>query len=456
MEFSITGNPGSSRYVKWTKETDKFKVDDYAYIVIEYQANWINDQYNEVIGFTCTDENGVKRDTSVIRTLNLIADGHPHKLIVKNFVTGVVQKMSIGMNTRSSKASLFIKSFDFVKSEKEFTGCIDSSKPGGSGNPSLQCIDISDRFNANFADVQKGMFNLTPFINDGGKYFSESDIEIQGIPFKVKPDGMNLLDFPAESKANYDTITHLGYRVRRGLVAPISRDDSIVVDINSAASEVYFLLCAENPRTCLTDPKYLTFKVEDVETFAVELVYEDGTIDFAFPYSVLDENHIIQGTMGAYVVPASGKPIKKVVFHNRTFGKNYYVGAVTINKDQKKTIPAACCGTRSKAFAGTRYIHLRQIMAPYLQYQNGIIKLGNSFVEMTIDAKNAFTITDFKNKWLGEKALTLKPTPGFQVALDKDNIDSKEIKLLSASDVTGSIGKEITLNYGIKNSYCQS
>lgn len=450
LEFSISGYPGSSRTVKWTKETDEVEVDDYAYMVMEYQANWLNDQYNEVVGFTYSNEKGVTKDTSVIRTLNLIADGRPHKIIVKNFVHGVVQKLSIAMNTRSSKASLLIKSIDFINSENEFTECISTSEQGKSGNPSLQCIDISDRFNASFADVQKRMFNLTPFNNDGGRYFSESNIEINGIPFEVKPDGINLLDFPAEPKANYDTISHLGYRVRRGLVAPISRNDTIVVDVNSPTSEIYFLLCAENPRTCLTDPKYLTFKVEDVETFAVELVYEDGIIDFAFPYSILDERHIIQRTMGAYVVPASGKQLQKVIFHNRTFGKNYYIGAITINKDQKRLFPQLAAEPGPKPLQEPA-VPSPVVITPYLQYHDGIIKLGNSFVEMTIDAKNAFTITNFKNKWLGEKAIALNPTPGFQVALDKENIDAKEIKLLNVSDITGNSGKELTLNYGIKS-----
>ncbi len=297
---------------------------------------------------------------------------------------------------------------------------------------------------------KKAMFNLTPYNNDGGKYFSESDIEINGIPFKVKPDGMNLLDFPAESKANHDTISHLGYRVRRGLVAPVSRDDTLAIDVNSPVSEIYFLLCAENPRTCLTNPKYLTFKVEDVETFAVELVYEDGTIDFAFPYSILDEKHIIQGTMGAYAIPASGRPLKKVVFHNRTFGKNYYLGAVTINKEQKRIFPQLAGEPGPKPLQEPS-VPSPEIMAPYLKMRMELLNSVTHLLEMTIDAENTFTITDFKNKWLGEKGITLNPNPGFQVALEKDNIDAKEIKLLSVSEITGNHGKVITLNYGIKS-----
>ena len=450
LEFSITGNPGSLRSVRWAKEIDEIKVSDCSYMVMEYQANWLNNPYDEVVGLTFSNDKGVTKDTTVLKMLNLIVDGRPHTVIVKNPVSGLLKKLSIRLNTRSSNATLFIKSIDFVKSEKEFSAYIVYSTPAGIRNTSLQCIDITKRYNSNFAEVQKGMFNLTPVINDGGKYFSGSDIEINGIPFQVKPDGMNLLGFPAESKLNEDTITHFGNRVRRGSVAPISRDDIIEVNVQSPASEIYFLLCAENPRTCLTDPKNLMFMFEDIETFAVELVYADGTIDFAFPYSIHDERHIIQGTLGVYLVPASGKSLNKVVFHNRTFGKNYYLGAVTINKDQKRLFPQLVMEPGPKPLQEPEIL-LPSQKAPFLQYQNGIVKLGNSFIEMTIDAKNAFTITDFKNKWLGEKTLTLNPTPGFQIAFEKENVDAKDIKLLSVSDITGRSGKEITLNYGIKN-----
>lgn len=450
LEFSITGVPGSSRSVRWTKEMDELNLGDYPFILVKYEANWLNSPGDEIIGLSIINDKGVSKDTTLLKMSDLIVDNHPHTLIVKNskFVSG--KKMIVSLNTRSSRAYLFIRSIDFIKSEKEFTECIDYERQGTGGIPSMQCIDISSRYNIGFTDLQKGWINTIPVINDGGKYFSGSDIKIGGIPLRVRPEGLNLLSFPPESKVNEEIIDHLGAKVRRGSVAPISRDDTIEINVHSPASEVYFLLAAENPRTSPRDIRTRIYMIEDIETFAVELVYEDGTIDFAFPYSIKDEKHIIQRTIGAYVIPASGKPINKVVFHNRTLGKNYFLGAVTFNKEQTRLFPKLVMDPGPKAMQEPTILDPVPV-SPYIQYQNGEIRLGNSYIEMDVDARNGFTITNFDNKWLGEKAMTLIPTPGFQVTLEKNKVDNKDIKLLNVSEVSGTTRKAITLSYGLKN-----
>jgi hypothetical protein len=450
LEFSITGVPGSPRAVKWTKEIEELNLGNYPYIILKYEANWLNSPGDEIVGLSIINANGISKDTTLLRMMDLIVDRHQHTMIIKTSKSASVKKMTVSLNTRSSRGYLFIKSIGFIKNDKEFSHCIDYKIPGTNGISSMQCIDIASRYNTGFMDLQKSLLNTIPIINDGGKYFSDSKIEINGIPFEVRPEGQNLQGFPPESKVNEEIIDHLGAKVRRGSVAPISRDDKIEISVKSPASEVFFLLAAENPRTSPRDPRTRIFMIEDIETFAVELVYEDGTIDFAFPYSIKDEKHIIQGTFGAYVVPASGKPLNKIIFHNRTISKNYYLGAVTINKNETRLFPQLISEPGPKAMQEPKTPAPSNI-APYLQNQNGIIKLGNSYVEMTIDARNGFTITSFNNKWLDPKALTISPTPGFQVALEENNVDIKDMKLLDLSDITGTTGKEITLNYGLKN-----
>jgi hypothetical protein len=450
LEFSLTGYPGSPRSVRWTKEIEEINLGDYPYIIMSYEASWLNSPGAEVFGLAIQNDKGNTRDTTLLRMSDLIVDGKPHTLIVKNSKSGLARKMKVSLNTRSSRAYFFIKSMDLIKSENEFADCMEYDASESGGNTSMQCIDITRRYNIGFKELQKGLLKTNPVINDGGKYFSASMVNIDGIPFQVKPDGLNLLSFPAESKINDDTIVHFGVKVRRGLVAPVSRDDKIEVNVQSPASEVYFLLAAENPRTTPKDPKNQTYAVEDIETFAVELVYQDGTIDFAFPYSLRDKKHLIQGTFGAYVVPASGKPLEKIVFHDRTIGKDFYLGAVTVNKEQERLFPQLAEAPGPKPIQEPKIPEPAHV-DPYMQYQNGMIRLGNSYVEMTIDARNGFTITHFNNKFFGDENIKLNPTPGFQVTFEENSVDPGEIKLLSVSDITGTNGKSMTLNYGLKD-----
>lgn len=450
LEFSVAGSPGAVKVVSWTKDIGQVDLRDYSYIIMEYQAKWLNSPLDEIVGFSIQNEVGVTKDTTILRMSDIIADARPHTIIIKNSISGLIKKMKIRLNSRSSRGSLYIESIKFVKSVDEFPDCISFETSDFKENTSLHCIDISKSYNADFSDFQKKLFNTIPVINDGGKYFQSSKIQIDGIPFQVRPEGLNLLGFPPESDINEEIIDHLGAKVRRGSVAPVSRDDKIEVNVHSSASEVYFLLAAENPRTSPKDIKTRIFMIEDIETFAVELVYEDGTIDFAFPFSISDDRHIIQRTVGAYVVPASGKPLNKVIFHNRTLGKNYYLTAVTINNSQSRVFSHLLDEPGPKPVEQPKTPDPKYI-EPYLQNQNGIITLGNTYIEMAIDASKGFTITHFNNNWLGEKALTLNPVPGFQFTLDDKTVDIKDIKLINISEVSGTGGKEITLKYILKN-----
>jgi hypothetical protein len=447
LEFSITGIPGPLKWFEWTKEFDMSDPGKYPYIMMEYEAGWLNSPYETVISLGIVNGKGDTIDTPLLRVRDLIVDNRPHTIIIKNSIPGPVKKMTIKLNSGSSKAYLFIRSFAFVESEEGFADCIGSKTHGIGKDSSMQCLDIANRFDTSFVDLQKGLFKTHPSINDGGKYFSGPEIVVYGIPFQVRSGGMNLLGFPKESKINEEIIDHYRTKARRGSVAPISRDDKIEVNIHSPASEIYFLMAAEHPRISPRDTS-LIYGIEDIETFCVELVYLDGTIDYAFPYSIRDEKHIVQGMFGAYVVPASGKPLAKVVFHNRTLEKNFYLGAVTINRGNSRLFPELIAEPGPNPLQEPKIPEPGHV-DPYIRYQNGIITLGNSYIEMVIDAEKGFTISKFINNWLGESAVTLDPTPGFQVTLEDGNVDTKEIKLLNISEVTGTTEKGITLNYGL-------
>ena len=449
LEFTVTGYPGSPRTVSWSKAVKDLNLSEYSHAIIEYTAEWLNNEGDMIVALTSPNSKGVSRDTAFLKVYDLIDDGRPHKLFIKNTLKGSCEKIMVRINTRSSKAYLSIRSLDFVKSENELTECLEYLAVADNSNPDLKRIDLNGKYNSSYTDVLKGFLEKNPVINEGGSYFRSNNVEILGIPFSVSPDGRNLLGFPPASKVNEEMVDHFGSQVRRGSVAPVSRDDKIAVEVNFQASELFFVLMAEHPQISPRSQLYRSFRIEDIETFAVELIYSDGTIDFAFPYSIKDASHIIQGTMGAYVVPASGKKLERVLFHNRTLNKEFFLAAVTVNSGQSRLFPQLAEEPGPKALQAPK-VPDPAVTAPYLNYQNGILEAGNSYVNLRIDARRAFTITRFDNKWLGNSDITLSPTPGFEVTLGDRKEEAENIMLLNVSDVTGSAGKEITLTYGLR------
>ena len=81
--------------------------------------------------------------------------------------------------------------------------------------------------------------------------------------------------------------------------------------------------------------------MDTVEEFAVELVYESGIRDWAFPYSVLDGYHLIRRALGVYAVPATGAKLKEVVLHNRKLSAQVHLAAMTVNTGKERRFPCA-------------------------------------------------------------------------------------------------------------------
>ena len=81
-------------------------------------------------------------------------------------------------------------------------------------------------------------------------------------------------------------------------------------------------------------------RLANIDAFAVELIYATGDSDWAFPYSLADGGFCIQRFVAAYAVPAdSERELKAVVFHNRFYGGNFDVAALTLNVGKAAVIP---------------------------------------------------------------------------------------------------------------------
>ena len=165
------------------------------------------------------------------------------------------------------------------------------------------------------------------------------------------PAANNLIAPPPEPKENNDLVDHFGMQAPRRAVAPVSRDSRITVPVHREVSEVFLMLAAELPSRELDyfggrSPTTL----DTVEEFAVELVYESGVRDLAFPYSIQDGRHLIRRALGVYAVPASGERLAEVVLHNRKLGARVHLAAMTVNTGKQRVVPGA--GGRAEASDG--------------------------------------------------------------------------------------------------------
>ncbi|MGA2072695.1 MAG: hypothetical protein ABSH52_04260 [Terriglobia bacterium] len=160
----------------------------------------------------------------------------------------------------------------------------------------FRTMALQKRFNLSYDRLMSSLLERPQdsMVNDSGTYFPSQAVVVSGVPFQVGTEGNNLVSPSPPPPANDDMIENFGVKVKRSRAAPISRDSLTEVGIEAPTSEVFMLLAAELPSKRHDSGGAQCMSVGNVEWFAVELQYEDGTSNLAFPYLIQDRRHVIQ------------------------------------------------------------------------------------------------------------------------------------------------------------------
>jgi hypothetical protein len=336
----------------------------------------------------------------LVTTPDLICDGQWHRLLLKRPYPAKPTALRVALESANSQAWLEVRRLEWMPSlEKAGAALTEDKEPAAQ----LDLMPLQLSFNDRFDRLLMRSLTERPndaVVHDGGTWFAKDDVSVAGIPFRVvsKPEANNLIAPPPEPKENQEIIEHFGIQAPRGSVAKVSGDSRTTVAVNRDASEVFLLLAAEMPsrekgyhiRHC---PTYL----DNVEEFVVELTYDDGRHDFAFPYSIDDRGHFIRRALGAYVVPASGAKLKEVVLHNRKIGTRVHLAAVTVNTGKQRRFPALADETQPQM---AKAKPLDSSIKPFARREGDLLKLGNALYELTLEESrgHAFMVRAYELK----------------------------------------------------------
>jgi hypothetical protein len=287
LRFSLSGEVAQSKLMRWERAWTEGELAPEQFIVLEYRAWWLAVQrpYTEVIALTSADAAGKSISTPLVTTPDLICDGQWHRLLVKRPYPAKPTALRVALESANSQAWLEVRRLEWMPSwEKAGAALTEDKEPAA--QPDL--VPLQLQFNDRFDWLMKRSLTQRPkdlAVHDGGTWFAKEDVSVAGLPFRVvsKPEAYNLIVPPPEPKENQEVIEHFGIKAPRGAVAKVSRDSLITVPVNREVSEVFLLLAAELPSRELD---YLighsATTLDNVEEFAVELVYESGIRDWAF------------------------------------------------------------------------------------------------------------------------------------------------------------------------------
>ena len=431
LRFSLLGEVAHSKLMRWERAWTEGELSPNQFIVLEYRAWWLAVQrpYTDVLVLASADGAGKSITTSLVTTPDLICDGQWHRLLLKRPYPAKPTALRVALESANSQAWLEVRRLEWLPS-LEKAGPAITEDTESVAQPDL--VPLQLQFNDRFDWLMKRSLTQRPIdtaVHDGGTWLAKEDVSVAGLPFRVvsKPEAYNLIVPPPEPKENQEMIEHFGIKAPRGAVAKVSRDSLIAVSVNREVSEVFLLLAAELPSRELD---YLighsATTLDNVEEFAVELVYENGVRDWAFPYSVLDGHHLIRRTLGVYAVPASGAKLKEVVLHNRKLGARVHLAAVTVNTGNQRRFPALADEPQTQV---AKAKPLDEAIKPFATREGDLLKLGNAHYELTLDAARVLTPVAVQHRRLSPGTARVSASPLLEMKVAGHAIPAQQWKL---------------------------
>ena len=437
IRFSLTGEVSQSKLMRWERPWTEGELALEQFIVLEYRAWWLAQQrpYTDVIALYSMDPEGKNSLTSLVTTPDLICDGQWHRLLLKRPYPVKPTALRVVLESTNSQAWLEVRRLEWIPSlEKAGVALTEDKDP----STQLDLVPLQISFNDRFDRLLMRSLTERPndaVVHDGGTWFAKDEVSVAGIPFRVvsKPGENNLIAPPPEPKENQEIIEHFGVQAPRGAMAKMSGDGRTTVPVNRAASEVFLLLAAEMPsrekgyfvRHC---PTFL----DNVEEFVVELVYDDGRCDFAFPYSIDDGGHVIRRALGAYVVPASGAKLKEVALHNRKIGTRVHLAGVTVNVGKQRRFPALADETQVQV---RRAKALDDSIRPFANREGDLLKLGNAHYGLTLDASRLLAPVTMLHRRLNNAEARVSASPLLEMKAAGKAIQAEQWKLDSVKQL---------------------
>ena len=328
---------------------------------------------------------------------DIIADGRKYTVVARIPIQQI-RSLSLTLQTGHRPTAEFTVCSMYFCAENELPlYCADDITDNAG---SYTAIDLSAHYNRQFSpaafDIRLG----------GGRFFDSEDIVLHNIPFKLHPQGNNCIAPPPPPAENEDIISNFGVQARRRVCRPVSRDGETVIDLHKKVSEIFFLLSIEGKRyqrcgfatgsTILgTHGSEVTLPlfVDDIEGFAVEVVYADGRRDLSLPLNVTAGKHGLTGDVSLYAVPATGDMVDQVIFRNRSIDSDFSLIALTVNETAERLFPELLIPALPE-----KRIH-NVDTAQHIVCENNRLTLKNGAIIMSFDLSHGLFLDVFENQF---------------------------------------------------------
>lgn len=412
--FQVIGCVPASRTMDWVLPVPRADLRALRYYAFRYRARGVARSHPAapVLAVAGLNEAGQPVTVGLISSAQVWNDGLWHRVVGAAEFPRTAENLRVHVSTRDSLARLEIADLELYQDLPQPPADLGVSLRAAN-RVQWQTVDLSGQTNDTCAAAFMRVLAREGLVTDGGTLLPDALRE--PIPFRFAADSA-IIRPPAGPSADASPVDFLGHQTTRHYYKPPGRDDTLRVPVGQAVSEIGFVMVAELPPG---GPHYgiapRPYDFSDLGALALELCYEDGEADWAFPYSLADGGFAVRRMIGAYVVPADYRRVLKTfVLHNRLEGKTFSLAALTVNTGSARAFPQVAAApppvqTPSHAAPPGREAYVRR--------EGDVIRLGNRYYELVVDCHQGFALAGLIDRW-SRAEISLAPSSGLEVTWD--------------------------------------
>nr|MBC8443443.1 hypothetical protein [PVC group bacterium] len=254
----------------------------------------------------------------------------------------------------------------------------------------------------------------------------------------------NLALMPETPEEN-ERIEFLGQMMDSRNLGPTSRNDTLSVDVDATVREADLLLALSAPPLQVRGGlPHTALRLDDIECIAVELTYDRGRSETAFPYSLADRGcYIPARELAACAVSVDPtRRLKRIALRAHQFRMNFALAGLTLNTSHTALIPQLA------SFPAPEYTarHPEPAARPVaVTVQGQRLTLSNRWYEYSFDLSEGFSLDRIVNRTNSAAGIELAPSSGlrlrvgdtiytgrcFEAAVARTTATSAELKLTS-------------------------
>lgn len=417
VSFTFNGEAGRTRAMTWTGRLRKpVSTANCRYAILTFTANGIARTYEPHPLVELDGINTQAGGSSVtLMEANLpLNDGRSHTLVTQLPTGFTLNQIKVLMTSQDDAPRLTLQRLQLLHEVPQVFGeQIDpAAVPVKEG---FTPISLGDALNGTLADWFDHNLSQFKTVLDGVRTLKAGTVTVCGVPFVIA-DGRNLAIMP-ESQPTTRQVKFLGAMVYKKYLEPKSRDDALAINIETPepAREAFLLLSVSAPPVQKWGGQESTpLRLDDIESFSVELTYDHGPAEIAFPYSLADQATCIPAReLGAYAVAVDPtRRLSKITLHNHHFGPDFALAAITLNTSDKPLVPALAMASPPPR---TRDNPAPDVQPMTITRDAGRLTIKNRWYECQFNLDQGFVLDRFVNRWNASAPAHLSDNAGLRV-----------------------------------------